>query len=336
MHVHSNDGIGHDHAFLGERHDSNARRTLFVVALTAAMMVAEIIGGAITGSMALVADGWHMATHAGALGISAIAYSYARRLEQDRRFAFGTGKFGDLAAFASAIVLVVVALLVGYESLARFARPVTIAYDEALVIAAIGLAVNIASAFILYDGHSATHAHNRHDHAHGHAHGHGTGHRHGAGPGSGHGSGHGAGPAQDNNLRAAYIHVLADAATSVTAIIGLVAARLLDFTYIDPAVALLGVVVILWWSIGLIRDSASVLLDCVPDRDLAETIRRRLEAPGDAVTDLHLWQLGPGHKAAIVSVKTQSPQPPATYKARLSDLETLCHVTIEVMAEPEG
>jgi cation diffusion facilitator family transporter len=309
MHLHKSDGFGHDHAFLGERHEANARRTLVVVGLTAAMMVAEIIGGAITGSMALIADGWHMATHAGALGISALAYSFARRLEHDRRFAFGTGKIGDLAAFASAIVLVVIALLVGYESLARFAHPVGIAYDEALVIAVVGLAVNLASAFILDDGHHS-HATHAHDHEHGHAHTHG--------------------PARDNNLRAAYIHVLADAATSVTAIVGLVAARMLDFTYIDPAVALLGVVVILWWSVGLIRDSAAVLLDCVPDRDLAETVRQRLEAPGDEVTDLHLWQLGPGHKAAVISVAAKVPQPPANYKARLADLEGLCHVTVEV------
>jgi cation diffusion facilitator family transporter len=309
MHLHESDGFGHDHAFLGERHEANARRTLLVVGLTAAMMVAEIVGGAITGSMALVADGWHMATHAGALGISALAYSFARRLEHDRRFAFGTGKIGDLAAFASAIVLVIIALLVGYESLARFANPVGIAYDEALFIAVVGLAVNLASAFILADGYH-THDHHTHDHAHPH----GPAHR----------------PARDNNLRAAYIHVLADAATSVTAIAGLVAARMLDFTYIDPAVALLGVVVILWWSVGLIRDSAAVLLDCVPDRDLAETVRQRLEAPGDAVTDLHLWQLGPGHRAAVISVATKVPEPPASYKARLADLEGLCHVTVEV------
>lgn len=317
MHLHTSDGLGHDHAFLGSRHEANARRTLLVVALTSVMMVAEIVGGAITGSMALVADGWHMATHAGALGISAAAYSLARRLEHDSRFAFGTGKIGDLAAFASAIVLVLIALLVGYESLLRFTRPVVIAYDEALLIAVVGLAVNLVSAFILQEGpHShAGHSHEGHDHEHGRAHDHG----------------HGA--ARDNNLRAAYIHVLADAATSVTAIVGLVAARMLDFTYIDPAVALLGVAVILWWSFGLLRDSAAVLLDCVPDRALAEKVRQRLEARGDAVTDLHLWQLGPGHTAAVISVVTEIPQPPASYKTRLADIEGLCHVTIEVTAQ---
>lgn len=323
MHLHTSDGLGHDHAFLGARHEANARRTLLVVGLTAVMMVAEIVGGAITGSMALVADGWHMATHAGALGISALAYTLARQLQNDRRFAFGTGKIGDLAAFASAIVLVVIALLVGYESLLRFAHPVVIAYDEALLIAVIGLAVNLVSAFILHDGpHTHVgHSHDGHenDHAHGHAHGHGT--------------------ARDNNLRAAYIHVLADAATSVTAIFGLVAARLLDFTYIDPAVALLGVAVILWWSVGLLRDSAAVLLDCVPDRALAEKVRQRLEAPGDAVTDLHVWRLGPGHTAAVISVATEIPKPPANYKTRLADIEGLCHVTVEVIPhrprEPE-
>ncbi len=313
MHLHTSDGFGHDHAFLGARHEANARRTLLVVGLTAVMMVAEIIGGAIYGSMALVADGWHMATHAGALGIAALAYALARRLQHDRRFAFGTGKIGDLAAFASAIVLVIIALLVGYESLLRFAHPVAIAYDEALLIAIVGLAVNLVSAFILHDG---PHSHAGHPHDHDHEHAHGAAHTHGA--------------ARDNNLRAAYVHVLADAATSVTAIVGLVAARMLDLTTIDPAVALLGVGVILWWSVGLLRDSAAVLLDCVPDRALAEKVRQRLEAPGDEVTDLHLWQLGPGHTAAVISVATAIPQPPASYKTRLADIEGLCHVTVEV------
>jgi cation diffusion facilitator family transporter len=285
-----------------------------VVGLTAVMMVAEIIGGAIYGSMALVADGWHMATHAGALGIAALAYALARRLEHDRRFAFGTGKIGDLAAFASAIVLAIIALLVGYESLLRFAQPVAIAYDEALLIAIVGLVVNLVSALILHDGHHGHEAHASHPHSHGHVHDHA--HVHGA--------------ARDNNLRAAYLHVLADAATSVTAIVGLLAARMLDITSIDPAVALLGVGVILWWTVGLLRDSAAVLLDCVPDRDLAEIVRLRLEAQGDEVTDLHLWQLGPGHKAAVIAVATAIPQPPAIYKGRLADIEGLCHVTVEV------
>jgi cation diffusion facilitator family transporter len=305
----------HDHSYLGANHEANARRTLVVVGLTAVMMVAEIVGGTIYGSMALVADGWHMATHAGALGISALAYATARRLEHDRRFAFGTGKVGDLAAFASAIVLVVIALLVGYESLQRLATPVAIAYDEALLIAGVGLAVNLASAVILHDG---SHTHASHPHAHAHEHP----HEHAPAQGA---------AARDNNLRAAYIHVLADAATSVAAIVGLVAARALDFTAIDPAVALLGVGVILWWSVGLLRDSAAVLLDCVPDRGLAERVRQRLEGSGDEVTDLHLWQLGPGHKGAVISVETSSPQPPETYKARLADLEGLCHVTVEVV-----
>ncbi len=318
MHPHTLEGSRHDHSYLGARHEANARRTWLVVGLTAVMMVAEIIGGAITGSMALVADGWHMATHAGALGISALAYALARRLEHDRRFAFGTGKIGDLAAFASAIVLVIIALLVGYESLTRFVQPVAIAYNEALLIAVVGLVVNLASAVILHDGPHTHAAHGPATHRHEHAHSHESSHTHGA--------------ARDNNLRAAYLHVLADAATSVTAIVGLVLARALDLTTIDPAVALLGVAVILWWSVGLLRDSAAVLLDCVPDGALAEKVRQRLEAPGDEVTDLHLWQVGPGHSAAVISVAATIPQPPASYKARLADIEGLCHVTVEVTA----
>jgi cation diffusion facilitator family transporter len=310
MHQHSIEDFGHDHAFLGERHERNERRILLVVALTAAMMVAEIIGGAIYGSLALVADGWHMATHAGALGLSAFAYWLARRFKDDRRFAFGTGKVGDLAAFASAIVLIVIGLLIGFESLVRFVRPVEIAYGEAIAIAAAGLAVNVISAVILLDrgAHQHSHSHDGHSHAHPHSHSH----------------------AKDNNLRAAYLHVVADAATSVAAILGLVAARAFGIVAIDPAVALLGTVVILIWAWGLLRDSGAVLLDVVPDRGLAEKIRGRLEAGGDRISDLHLWQVGPGHKAVVVSVLSRHPQAPSAYKARLADIEGLCHVTVEV------
>lgn len=303
MHRHSIEGLGHDHAFLGARHEANERRTLLVTGLTAAMMIAEIAGGAVFNSMALIADGWHMATHAAALGIAALAYAIARRLKDDRRFAFGTGKIGDLAAFGSAIVLVVIALFIAFESLVRLVQPVPISYGEAIAIATAGLAVNLVSAWLLRDRDAHTHHHSS---AHGHAHG------------------------RDNNLRAAYVHVLADAATSVAAIAGLVAAQAFDLVAIDPAVALVGTIVILGWALGLLRDSGAVLLDCVPDRNLADIIHLRLETEGDQVADLHFWQLGPGHRAAIISLVSRRPQAPSSYKERLADIEGLCHVTVEV------
>ncbi len=309
------EGWKHSHVFLGERHEVNERRTLLVVGLTTAMMVAEIVGGSMFGSMALVADGWHMSTHAGALGIAAAAYALARRFKNDPRFAFGTGKLGDLAAFSSAIALVMIALFIAYESLTRLANPVPIAFGEAIPIAVIGLAVNLASAWLLHDG-GDTHAHQHAEHEHSHGHMHGHSHAHGG----------------DNNLRAAYVHVIADAFTSVAAIIGLILAQRFHLAFMDPAVALVGTIVILSWAFGLLRYSGAVLLDCVPDQQLAETIRRRLETQEDRVSDLHLWQLGPGHQGAVISIVSDRPQEPASYKARLADLKGLSHITIEVYA----
>ena len=307
MHSHSLDRWTHEHVFLGAQHARNERRTWLVVGLTVAMMVVEIAGGSIFGSMALLADGWHMATHALAIGIAASAYLFARRHAHDQRFAFGTGKLGELAAFASAIVLAMIALLVAWESFLRLARPVPIAYGEAMAIAAVGLIVNLGSAWLLREGH-AHHHHHHHagdDHAH---------HHDGA----------------DNNLRAAYLHVLADAATSVLAIASLALAWSLDWQWIDPVVGVVGACVIASWSYGLIRDAGAVLLDVVPDQGTASDIRRRLEIDGDRVSDLHLWQIGPGHRAAVVSIVTDRPQPPSVYKSRLSAVRGLSHVSVEV------
>jgi cation diffusion facilitator family transporter len=314
MHHGSIEGWKHSHVFLGDRHEINERRTLFVVGLTAAMMIAEIAGGSVFGSMALIADGWHMATHAGALGAAAAAYAFARRFKNDPRFAFGTGKFGDLAAFSSAISLVMIALFIAYESFVRLSHPVAIAYRQAIPIAVIGLAVNLASAWLLRGGDDRRAA--EHAHAHSHAHSHAHGHTHGG----------------DNNLRAAYIHVMADAATSVAAIVGLILARRFNLPFIDPAVALIGTLIILSWAFGLLRDSGAVLLDYAPDPRLGDAIRSRLEIQGDKISDLHLWRVGPGHQAAVISVVSDRPQPPASYKERLADLKGLSHVTIEVSA----
>jgi cation diffusion facilitator family transporter len=308
MHSHSVDQWTHDHVFLGPEHAHNERRTWFVVALTAVMMVGEIAAGSVFGSMALLADGWHMATHAAALGIAAIAYLFARQHVRNSHFAFGTGKFGDLAAFSSAIILGLIAVQIAYESVIRIIHPVPIEYGEAIAVAVLGLGVNLVSAWLLRGSHD----HDHHVHSHSHDHSHGA-HRH-----------------HDNNLRAAYIHVLADAATSVLAIAALVIAMYSQWIWADPAVGIIGSLVIGSWAFGLIRDSGAVLLDVSVDKNLEAVIRDRLETRGDRVTDLHLWQVGPGHRAAVISVVSDHPLPSATYKRRLKGLRGLSHVTIEV------
>jgi cation diffusion facilitator family transporter len=324
MHSHSLDTWTHEHVFLGRAHAHNERKTWLVVWLTLAMMVAEILGGSLFGSMALLADGWHMSTHAAAIGIAALAYRYARHHRHDPRFAFGTGKLGELAGFTSAVVLAMIALLIGYESLIRVAHPQAIAYGEAIGIAAVGLVVNLVCAWLLRDDH--THHHHAHDHAHhhddhGHDHHEHDHHDHGQPTHDHH---------RDNNLRAAYVHVLADTATSVLAIGGLLLARAFGWNWIDPVVGLIGAAVIASWAYGLMRDAGAVLIDVVPDRTIAQAIRDRLEIDGDRVCDLHLWQVGPGHQSAIISIVTDQPRPPAFYKARLAGLTSLSHVTIEV------
>jgi cation diffusion facilitator family transporter len=310
MHAQSLEPWRHEHVFLGARHAQNERRSWAVVALCGATMLAEIAGGWLWGSMALVAEGLHMSTHAGALVIAAGAYAYARRHAHDARFAFGTGKLGDLAAFASAIVLALIALLIGVESVGRLLNPVVIAFDEAIPLAALGLAVNLASAWLLQDdGDDKTHSHHRHDlHAH-HPHNHDH---------------------ADHNLRAAYVHVVADAAVSVLALLGLATARAFGWRWIDPAMGLVGMLVILNWSWRLVRDAGGVLLDTCP-APIARDIARRLETgTGDRISDLHLWRVGPGHHAAVVSLVAAEPRPPAVYKALLADIAGLSHVTIEV------
>jgi len=315
MHSHSLENWTHDHVFLGKQHARNERRTWLVVGLTLAMMVAEIVAGTLFGSMALLADGWHMSTHAAAIGIAAFAYRYARRHARDPRFAFGTGKFGELAAFASAVALGIVAIMVAYESLLRISNPEPIAYGEAIAVAIVGLLVNLASAWLLREDHD-------HGHAHAHDHDHGATEAH----------------SRDNNLRAAYVHVLADAATSVMAIAALILARAFGWVWIDPVVGLIGGAVIASWSYGLIKSAGAVLIDMVPDTRIAGRIRERLETGSDRISDLHLWQVGPGHFAAIISIVTDQPAPLSSYKARLKDIKQLSHVTVEVdrCPHPDG
>lgn len=308
--------LGHDHVFLGPNHRRNERRVWLVIALTAAMMVTEIVTGTLYGSMALVADGWHMATHAGAMLIAALAYLYARRHARNPRFSFGTGKLGDLAGFAGAVVLALIALLIGWESAVRLVEPIPIHFGQAIGIAALGLVVNLASAWLLREDHDHHHHHHHHHHDQSHHHDQPQ-----------------AAGARDNNLRAAYLHVLADALTSVLAIVALALGWLYGWRWPDPVMGVVGALVIARWSWGLIRDAGAVLLDVVPrDKDRPRAIQTALERDGDRITDLHVWQVGPGQHAAIVSVLSDRPAPPSVYKSRLAHLDDLAHVTVEVEA----
>jgi len=303
-------GSPHEHVFLGDNHERNERRTWLVIAITTIMMIVEIVAGTIYGSMALVADGWHMSTHAGALLIAALAYLFARKNARNPRFTFGTGKLGDLAGFGSAVILALIALLIGWESLLRVFNPVAISFPQAIAVAVIGLSVNLLCAWLL-----------REDHAHHHGHGHDHGHDHH----------HGHEPASDNNLRAAYFHVLADALTSVLAIVALVLGSAYGWNWLDPTMGLVGSLVIARWSWGLIRDAGAVLLDYVPaDEDLPDEIRDAIESDADKITDLHVWQLGPGHHGAIVSIRSTAPRQPSDYRKKLAHIHDLSHLTIEV------
>jgi cation diffusion facilitator family transporter len=398
----------HSHVFLGNEHQTSERKTWAVIWLCGAMMIAEIVGGLFFGSIALVADGLHMSTHAGALLLAALAYTYARRYANDARFTFGTGKLGDLAGFTSAIILAMIALLIGYESVSRLFAPVPIHFAEAIPIACLGLAVNVASAWLLSGG----------DHHHGHSHGHGASGaadesqrlatRDGsfvldvfedgvpprfriyadAGPAllaattsietvrpdgarqlfsfadkgdylesideipephaftanvkiggenypaifeeHEHAHAH-ANAHRDNNMRAAVIHVMADAAVSVLVIAGLLLARAFGWIWMDPLAGIIGACVIASWSYGLIRDTGAILLDMNPDRAMAQNVRATIEREGDQLADLHLWRLGPGHLGAIVSIVTATRRETDYYRAKLAGFRALSHLTIEVV-----
>jgi len=398
----------HSHVFLGEEHEKSERRTWAVIWLCGAMMIAEIAGGLLFGSIALVADGLHMSTHAGALLLAALAYTYARKHVHDRNFSFGTGKLGDLAGFTSAIILAMIALLIGYEAVGRIFAPVPIHFAQAIPIACLGLAVNIASAWLLSSGG------HHHGHSHGHAH---EGHAHdedhhiasglgdivvevfedGVPPrfrlrgGTGlvfaaqavsietvrpdgarqlftmtdrggylesereipephaftahvrlgqqdypvvfeeHEHAHGAAE-RDNNMRAAVIHVIADAAVSVCVIVGLLLARTFGWLWMDPLAGIVGACVIASWSYGLIRDTGAILLDMNPDPHMADNLRQAVESEGDELADLHLWRLGPGHLGGIISVITTQTRGADYYRARLARFRSLSHLTIEVQS----
>ena len=402
----SESSSAHSHIFLAPGHEKSERKTWAVIWLCGIMMVAEIVGGLLFGSIALVADGLHMSTHAGALLLAALAYTYSRRHADDVRFSFGTGKLGDLAGFTSAIILAMIAILIGYESVSRIFSPVPIHFAEAIPIACLGLAVNIASAWLLSGG--------EHGHSHGHGHGHSESHdaEHCISTPTGtlvlevfedgvpprfrlraetvgptltaqlssietvrpdgirqqfgfvdrggylesveaipephtfvahvriaseehsvvfeehehaHGSAH-----RDNNMRAAVIHVVADAAVSVLVIVGLLLARAFGWLWMDPLAGIIGACVIASWSYGLIRDTGAILLDMNPDRRMADSVKQTIEGDGDRIADLHLWRLGPGHLGAIVCVDTHQERDADYYRAKLARFRSLSHLTIEV------
>jgi len=300
----------HSHNFLGADHDRNARRTLGVVALTLVMMVGEIVAGYLTGSMALLADGLHMATHAGALSIAAAAYAFARRHAEDAAYSFGTGKVGDLSGFASALILGIVALGIGVESAIRLFEPTQVHFDTAILVAVVGLVVNVISALLLTGGSAQAHGHGHHhphDHSHGHSHAHG----------------------EDHNLRSAYVHVLADAVTSVLAIVALLAGKLLGWIWLDPVMGIVGALVIARWAWLLLKDTAAVLLDRT-DAEVADEIRELLAAKDQLeITDLHVWRVGPAARAAIVSVNGPAEGDASDVRSRLQPVHEVTHLTIE-------
>ncbi|MEO6920363.1 MAG: CDF family Co(II)/Ni(II) efflux transporter DmeF [Collimonas sp.] len=404
---------GHDHVFLGAGHETNERKTWAVIGICTAMMLAEIIGGNLFGSLALIADGLHMSTHAGAMLIAALAYTYARKHANDRRFVFGTGKLGDLAGFSSAIILAMIAILIAYEAIVRFMAPVAIDFNEAIPIAVVGLLVNIVSAWLLSGG---DHGH-QHGHSHGHAHDdHGQDEElrrietavgvvelsifedgvppvfrialeggnsslsaenvtlttirpdgarqqfrfaqksgylesnseipepHGFKvtlglPGGVHAvefeehahvDTHGV-DTRDHNMRAAYIHVIADAAVSVMAIVGLLLAREFGWLWMDPLAGVIGALVIANWSYGLIRQTGATLVDASSDSRMETRVKAAIEEAGDKLIDLHVWRLGPGHLGAVLSVVTQKQERNSSfYHSLLGRFKGLSHITVEV------
>jgi cation diffusion facilitator family transporter len=303
MQSHSIDHSTHEHVFLGAQHERNERRTWAVVALTIVMMVGEIVAGTYFGSMALLADGWHMSSHTVALGLSLLAYVYARKYAHDPRFSFGTWKIEVLGGYTSAIFLVMVAGLMVFESLERLISPSPIHYDQAIAIAIVGLLVNLASAWLLKGGHHHDHAHQHHDHGH-----------------------------HDLNLRSAYMHVLADAATSVLAIVALFGGKLWGAAWLDPVMGLAGAALVAVWAWSLLHDTGSVLLDAEMNAPVVEEIREVIAAsPVRArLSDLHVWRVGKGKYACILSLATDNEVSPDYFKQQLSIHEELVHVSIEI------
>ena len=289
---------GHDHYYFSAHHQSNERKTWAVLILTLGTMLLEVFSGVVFGSMALLADGWHMASHASAMGITALAYYLARKHRDNPKFTFGTGKIGDLAGYSSALLLLFIAIFMAYESIVRLINPVAIRFNEAMFVAAIGLVVNLVSAFILKE----------------HPHDTDTGHHH-----------------RDHNLRSAYLHVLADALTSILAIVALGLGLLFNWFFLDPVMGIVGAILITRWSYGLMREAGSVLIDRTSNEKLVRNISEAIEKiEGVHILDLHVWRLGPGHFGAIVALGVTGKETPDFFKQRLQHVKGLSHVTVEV------
>jgi cation diffusion facilitator family transporter len=300
--------LAHDHHFDQHLPKPGEARTRWVVALTAVTMLVEVAAGVAFGSMALLADGLHMASHAAALGLSALAYAFARRHAHDRSFSFGTGKVNSLAGFASAIVLAIFAVMMALESIGRFFEPVPIAYDEAIIVAVLGLLVNGVSVFILR----------------------GRNHHHGDGSHHQSGSHH-----HDHTLQAAHLHVLADALTSLLAIFALLAAKYLELAWMDPAMGIVGGALVAWWSWGLMVQTSRVLLDRQVPEAILERLRRAVESGGVRIADLHVWEIGPGYRAAIICLESDDPPSPAEVEAAIPTELGIVHLTVELRV-PRG
>lgn len=315
-HVHHEDADDTEHNKGGER------RTRWVIALAAIMMIGELVFGNLTDSMALTADGWHMGTHVGALGLTVVAYWYARTRAGNDAFSFGTGKVYALAGFTSGVLLACVALWMGVESIDHLLHPEAVIYDEALLVAIIGLVVNAVSALLLSRNHHYGHGHGHGHHHHGHGHDHDHDHDHAKKPEAG---------TLDFNMRAAYIHILADALTSVMAIVALSLGKWAGLWFLDPLTGIVGGVVIVWWAISLCRQASGQLLDVVSSPRHEQVVRRQLEAIDDVrVADLHVWELGPGRRSCIVSVVTSTPRDVAYYRQQVLDALPVAHLTIEI------
>ena len=301
MHIHTLENWQHSHDF-SVKNDKGERRTKYVLILTAITMIVEIIAGSVFGSMALLADGWHMATHVAAFMITIFAYHYARKHADNPAYAFGTGKVSVLGGFASAVALAVVALVMLVESMQRIIDPHTIQFNEAIAVASLGLFINVISAFLLKDEH---HHHDHGDHHHHH----------------------------DHNLRAAYLHVLADALTSLLAIIALVSGKYFGWDWLDPIMGIVGAVIITRWSYGLLKQTGPILLDGSIEETYKASIKETIEKDSDnQISDIHIWKVGANHYAAIISVVTHFPKSTEYYKELLNDFHKLSHITIEVNA----
>jgi len=304
MHIYSLNKWQHNHSYSLDSH-TNEKKTFRVVVLTAVMMVLEIAAGVLFGSMALLADGWHMGTHAAALGITFFAYRYASRHKDNPKYTFGTGKVSTLGGFTSAVILLVVALLMTVEAVQRILNPQSIQFGEAIFVAALGLVVNLVSVRMLGGHHHHDHTHSGEEEVHK--------------------------DTTDHNIKAAYLHVLADALTSILAIIALLAGWILGWVWMDAAMGIVGSILIGRWAIGLLQETSKILLDGRPNEELVEEIRSKIENDTDnRISDIHVWKIGEHTLAAIISIVTHYPRPVEYYRQLVDSVHELAHVTIEV------